>query len=226
MPTDPSPKKITRAVVRMYCMGTGDCFVIKFFSGQKERFKMMIDCGVWTGSKKHLTPYIQNLKAYVDNSVDLLVISHEHTDHVSVFETCSDLFTTDFEVRRIWMGWSENDSLPKIRKWKTEYGEKRAALAIAADRLKQSMASAEWQASLRDEMNGGQILSGKETFAESLKDFSALHAHAANGQYKGALEGMKIVKTRIAKDDNIEYFYPGDVVEDLPGLDGVTFYVL
>ena len=184
---------------------------------------MMIDCGVWTGSTEHLTPYVTDLKSYVKNSVDLLVVTHEHTDHVSVFEACRDLFINDFEVKRIWMGWSENDSLSKIKRWKTEHGEKRYALAQAAKKLTESLDDPNWKASVTSELHANQILGAKKIFAESLSDFANLHA--ANGEYKGPLEGMRIVKKEIAKD-NIEYFYPGDIIEDLDGLDGVKFYVL
>ena len=120
-------KKITHAEVRMYRMGTGDCFALKFFAGKGEanvKYKMMIDCGVWQGSKDRLTPFVEDLKTYFNNEIDLLVVTHEHVDHVLGFQRCSDLFTTDFNVKKIWMGWSEDDSLPKVSRWKTQHGEK------------------------------------------------------------------------------------------------------
>ena len=61
----------------MYRMGTGDCFAIKFFAGKKISFKMLIDAGTWQGSKEHLDPYIKNLKEYIDDFVDVLVVTHE-----------------------------------------------------------------------------------------------------------------------------------------------------
>lgn len=218
-------QKITHAVVRMYCMGTGDCFIVKFFSNKTERFKMMIDCGVWSGKAEHLRPYMEDLKAYVNNSVDLLVVTHEHTDHVSVFEACSDLFTDNFEVKRIWMGWSENDSLAKIKKWKTEHGEKKKALAVAAEKIDKALKDPALEETMKNEMNGLSILAAKKTFSESLKNFADLHVQTVAGTYKGLLEGMRIVKKEIASD-NIEYYYPGNIIEDLPGADGIKFYVL
>ena len=217
--------KISHAVVRMYCMGTGDCFVIKFFAGQSEKFTMMIDCGVWNGKREHLRKYMLDLKKYVNNKIDLLVITHEHVDHVSVFETCRDLFIKDFEVKKIWMGWSEDDGLSKIKKWKTEHGEKKKALAEAAKKIKLAINDKRFQNSVLGLNEGRRILEAKKSFSDSLQDFANLHIHAANGRYKGMLEGMRIVKKEIARD-NIEYLYPGDILEDLPGLEGVKFYVL
>lgn len=220
-----SNKKITHAVVRMYCMGTGDCFIVKFFAGAIEKFTMIIDCGVWTGGAQYLRPYMLDLKKYVKNKVDLLVVTHEHVDHVSVFEACSDLFTKSFTVKRIWMGWTENDDLSKIKKWKTEHGEKKKALAEAAKRIGMSIKDPQWQSSVLGLMHGREVLEAKKTFAASLQNFADLHISAVDGKYKGLLEGMRIVKKEIAKD-NIEYYYPGDIIEDIPELEGVKFYVL
>lgn len=217
--------KITHATVRMYCMGTGDCFIIKLFSGTLESFKIMIDCGVWSGSQAHLRPYITDLKKYVANEVDVLVITHEHLDHVSVFETCRDLFTKDFKVGKIWMGWSENDSLSKVKRWKTEHGEKKKALALAAEKLQKAVNNPAMKATLSQEMNGMSILGARKNFSESLSAFANLHVNGAAKVYKGMLEGMKVVKKEIAKN-NIEYFYPGDIMEDIPGAKGIKIYVL
>jgi len=218
--------RITHAVVRMYCMGTGDCFIIKFFAGETESFKIMIDCGVWSGSAAHLRPYIQHLKAYVNNKVDLLIITHEHLDHVSLFESCKDLFTKNFTIGKIWMGWAENDSLSKIKKWKTEHGEKKKALAMAAKKLDKLVKDPKKKAELDNEVSGMSILNARKLFADSLNNFADLHVHSVAGkEYKGLLEGMRIVKEEIAKN-NIEYYYPGDIIEDIPGANGIKFYVL
>ena len=106
---------ITHATVRMYRMGTGDCFIIKFFSGYVEAFKMMIDCGAWSGDKERLTPYIEHMKKYVDNHIHLLVVTHEHKDHVHLFDICKDLLTSNFKVDKVWMGWTERFFAPVTR---------------------------------------------------------------------------------------------------------------
>ena len=53
--------KITNVEIRMYRMGTGDCFALKFFAGKREKFKMLIDAGTWEGSKDHLTPALNQI---------------------------------------------------------------------------------------------------------------------------------------------------------------------
>jgi hypothetical protein len=61
-----------RVSIRMYCLGTGDCFVIKFFNRKTTCFTMMIDCGSCKGTPKDFAPYLNELKQYVNNAVDLL----------------------------------------------------------------------------------------------------------------------------------------------------------
>src|SRR5262249_22719924 len=102
--------RIDRVVIRMYRIGTGDCFTAKFLKGDKVSFKMMIDCGCWSGTKDVLKPYLKELKKDVEDRVDVLVVTHEHKDHVLGFERGKDLFTDgDFRAERIWMAWTEKD---------------------------------------------------------------------------------------------------------------------
>jgi hypothetical protein len=219
--------KITHTEIRMYRMGTGDCFVLKFFAGDKLNFKMMIDCGTWMGSKERLTPYVNDLKEYVDNHVDLLVITHEHKDHVHLFDVCRDLFTEIFTVDKTWMAWTENDSLKKVKKWQKDFGEKKKALAIASDRLQSSLKDPAIQTRIKGEYNGISMLGAMQSYADIVSNFSALQMdkNTATGQYKGGLEGMTVVKEIISKG-NIEYYSPGDIIENLTKLVGIKFYVL
>jgi hypothetical protein len=217
--------KITHAEIRMYRMGTGDCFIIKLFAGQKESFKMMIDCGTWQGTKERLAPYIQDLKAYVNNEVDLLVVTHEHKDHVYGFEACDELFKQGFIIRKIWMGWTENDKIKKVASWKKDYGEKKKALALAADKLKTALESPEYKAQFTSEHNGLAMFGARQSFSRVLAGLTELQLSAKGGEYKGMLEGMRVVKEELA-EDNIQYFRPGDIIENVENAPGVRFYVL
>ena len=219
--------KITNVEIRMYRLGTGDCFAIKFFAGKKISFKMLIDAGTWKGSKEHLDPFIINLKEYVDDFVDVLVITHEHKDHVYAFDACEDLFTDgNFKVGEIWMAWTENDKTKKVKKWKDEYGEKKKALGLVARKLEEVVDSPAFKMQFDGNRDSVQALGARQTFTNVLKGFADLHLSAAADKvYTGGLEGMEIVKKKVQKNE-IKYFMPGDVIADLPGLDGMKIYVL
>jgi hypothetical protein len=219
---------ITHTEIRMYRMGTGDCFVLKFFADAALKYKMLIDCGTWSGSTAHLTPYIQNLKAYVDNHVDLLVVTHEHKDHVHVFDACENLFTQGFTIDKVWMGWTEKDSAAKVKQWQKDYGQQKMALFHAARKLKAAVKDPAYVAQLRHEANGLGILKSRQNFAatlEALTDLQVNTGGGAFGAYVGLLAGMKVVKKKLGPN-KIDYFKPGDIIANQPQLPGVKFFVL
>lgn len=220
-------KQITHSEIRMYRMGTGDCFVIKFFAGDIAVFNMMIDCGTWQGTAERLTPYITDLKKYVDNHLHLLVITHEHVDHVHVFDVCEELFTTNLTIDRVWMAWTEDEKDKKVKQWQKKYGEKKKALAIAADRLQGLMKDPVYIKELESEYNGSGVIAARRFYADAVSDFSELHfgVNPAAGGYKGGLKGMTVVKEKLGPG-KIEYFSPGDIVENLPNVEGIRFYML
>ena len=236
-----SQKKITHADVRMYRMGTGDCFILKFFAGEVNTFTMMIDCGTWQGPKERLATFIADLREYVTKdsdeklpTIDLLIVTHEHKDHVYGFGACSDLFVNtvsnpkNFIVKKIWMGWPENDApaLPgdplggQVQQWKDEHGQRKKALKAAANKLNAFFAS-DAQKQQADKLKGLAAL--QFGFANAMDQFADLHFSARAGEYAGDLEGMRVVKKEIA-DNNISYFRPGEIIDNV--LEGVRFYVL
>lgn len=224
-------KPITHADVRMYRIGTGDCFVVKFFSDQDETFKLMIDCGAWSGDKAVFEKHVKDLKAYVNNAVDVLVVTHEHKDHVLGFERCASLFTSGFTVGQVWMSWAEEDGDDLVEAWKKDIGQKKMALASAAGRLAAAVDQPGFQAEMRSVHRGGERLKAHRRFSAVLKDFTDLQmALGANGDYIGSLAGMKIVKEQICKKatgtPKVAYRKPGQIIENIAGLDGVRIYVL
>ena len=226
------PKKtnITHADVRMYRLGTGDCFVIKFFAGEALTFTMMIDCGAWQGSKAEISKYVTDLKSYVDNHVDLLVVTHEHKDHVLGFELCEDLFTSDFEVGQTWMAWTEEDTDPKVKDWKKKDGLKKKALAAAAQKWDEAVNDPKFAANLKALHRGADNLAAHQHFSGVLREFTDLQMAVDQGLYAGPLQGMKVVKEKVAvgtdNKPNIKYRKPGNIIENIPGLKGVRIYVL
>ncbi|MBD2701911.1 hypothetical protein IC229_14780 [Spirosoma sp. BT702] len=242
----PSSKKITHADVRMYRMGTGDCFIVKFFTGENKKkdniFTMMIDCGTWQGAKEQLTKFIAHLKEYVaedreDNvpTIDLLVVTHEHKDHVYGFDACSDLFVNtvknskNFVVNKIWMGWTENDNpaqpgdvlTEKVKQWKDEYGQRKKALNATAQALKERFGSDEQKIEADSKPNG--LVAFQYNYADAVNQFADLHFSARAGVYTGDLEGMRVVKKEIA-NNNITYLHPGQIIDNV--VEGLRFYVL
>ena len=144
-----APKKATGKIdnckIRMYCLGTGDCFVLKFCSGLTEKFTMMIDCGSCQGTPAEFAPYIKDLAGYVKNHIDLLVITHEHNDHVNGFAKCEDVFKNSaFTIDEAWFAWTENPEDPGglAKKLQEKRKKMRMALASAINEYKMQASNA------------------------------------------------------------------------------------
>ncbi len=218
----PAAAEITKVVVHMYKMGTGDCFVLKFHDGNKILFKILIDCGCWSGSKAELIPYIEKLKDDVKGHVNVLIVTHEHKDHVYGFEAGSEIFLEHIAVDQIWMGWTEEDSDPEVKRWKEKYAERTMAIAKAAQEVRNRLDSPGYVSQYKDSQFKDEIFQLHTHFKDVLGEFADLHA---SDTVKPGLKGMTVVKEDIAKN-NIQYFKPGTIMKDIEGLPGVKIFVL
>src|SRR5687767_3069709 len=77
-----------RVRIRMYRHGLGDCFLLTF-RGKAKDVHVMIDCGIVLGTTEPgdvMKKVAQDVKQATGGTVDVLVITHEHWDHVSGFD--------------------------------------------------------------------------------------------------------------------------------------------
>lgn len=217
-----------RVSIRMYCLGTGDCFVIKFFSRKTTCFTMMIDCGSCKGTPAAFAPYLNELKQYVNNAVDLLIVTHEHNDHVDGFAKHPDIFE-QLEIREAWFAWTENPDDPNgyAQELQTKRGKMRAALHNAINAVKDRHENLKIGGH-GEEMNSNFnriMLNNSAAFIDGLDTLASINLHGtATGV--APLPGMRIIKDiLIKKKVKIRYLNPGDIVS-LPLLQGVKFNVL
>jgi hypothetical protein len=122
-----APKFVwNETVIRMYRQGLGDCFLVFLPKENGTFFKIMIDCGVIVGQadgKERNRDVVADVIKATGGSVDILVVTHEHWDHVSGFDYASDLFCTRDEpagggklkVGCVWFAWTENSDDPTAR---------------------------------------------------------------------------------------------------------------
>jgi glyoxylase-like metal-dependent hydrolase (beta-lactamase superfamily II) len=99
--------------VRMYRHGLGDCFLISLPTDGKGEFHILIDCGliaVATNPQDTMTRVVKNIAAATDGRLDLVVVTHEHWDHVSGFSTqqARQVFDNELTVERVWYAWTED----------------------------------------------------------------------------------------------------------------------
>jgi len=219
---------IDNVTVRMYCLGTGDCFLIKFRSGTHEVFTMMIDCGSCRGDKKDFAPYIKNLAdSLTDNTIDLLVVTHEHNDHVNGFDKCYDIFKK-LTIKEAWFAWTEDPADPtgaaaslKNKQQKMKEGLRNAMTAIKKNQKTFNAGKTHNVYKIPLEDNHAAFLTGLDTLAAiNLSDTENENAD------KAPLPGMRKIKELLKeKGVRTRYLSPGDCFP-MPPLPGIVFYVL
>lgn len=123
--------------IRHYCQGIGDCHLLRFARPGAEDFIVLIDCGVHssvTGGNDTIAEIAADIARETDRRIDLLVVTHEHWDHLSGFLTSNDVFST-FEIGQIWLGWTENAKDPQARKLDKYKADALRGLQLASSRL-------------------------------------------------------------------------------------------
>src|SRR5688572_8025202 len=111
--TTTAPDGVT---VRMFCQGLGDCFLLTLPQPGARDYSILIDCGVAMGTSgetelmKQVVRTIARLTedpATQRGSIDLLIVTHEHRDHVSGFVQAEAEFG-NIDFKNVWFAWTES----------------------------------------------------------------------------------------------------------------------
>jgi hypothetical protein len=200
---DPSPLATPpRISIRMYRQGLGDCFLITFPGETGRPFYMLIDCGVVLGTPDPATrmkSVVGNIAQITGNQINLLVVTHEHWDHVSGFIQVQDLFEK-LKIQQVWVAWTEDPTDPLANKLRAERRTAEDALRIAVSHLA---------------LAGD---TGTTQRVDSLVGFFG----ATSGSTGDALDYAK----KRAPGGKPRYCQPGEPAIAFPELPGVRFWVL
>lgn len=136
-----SPLKTNKneVTIRMYRAGFGDCFLLAFPAKRNQTKYLLIDCGIhhgYDGRKALMQNIAAHIKSDTDGKIETLVVTHEHTDHISGFNLGRQFFA-DININNVWMGWTENYNDPKVKqldKKKKRYLQGLLAAAEAAEK--------------------------------------------------------------------------------------------
>ena len=133
-PKKPPKKKpghfVPQVHVRMYCQGLGDCFLLRFETAAEEFYDVLIDCGIYKASpdaKAIMNEIVDDIIETTSTPkqkhghLDLLVVTHEHWDHISGFSQALDKFKA-MAIDKVWQAWTEDETDPVaadlLRKYK------------------------------------------------------------------------------------------------------------
>jgi Metallo-beta-lactamase superfamily len=221
--------------VRMYCHGLGDCFLLTFVTdADKDPVRVLIDCGVLQHTPAESTKMRQvaaDLAKEAGRHIDLLVVTHEHWDHVAGFSHAQSVFK-EFTFGRVWLSWAENADDPDARAVKADIGKKKkkltAALNVVGTRLNAAADKRSTEYLERD-------LAAAETLLGFFGPADATIAVAPAAAPKGGKKPKKSAEHSMSLGDTMDWLRakvrPGDWCSpgerrSLPGAAGVNVYVL
>ena len=235
--------------VRMYRHGFGDCFLLQYFDMDDKICSMLIDCGLKWNDKVEgvsLKSVVNNLKTLLPKTeegksiLDFLVITHEHWDHVAGFDPKGEDLFKDFQIDKIWLGWTENPKDPEAVQINQNLRNTVNALGIVNSRIKEKLEEDEEVGHFNTLFGGDEILANRKKYVEQFNEMVHLYGSIEldnvtqsgikyKDKYrisKSSERALNHVKKLIEKgESSVEYFEPGKVIiNDL--LPGIRIYVL
>ncbi|MEQ1821972.1 MAG: hypothetical protein ABL949_05660 [Fimbriimonadaceae bacterium] len=209
--------------VRFYRIGHGDCFLLAMPKGTDDTAYVLIDCGYKPGSqafvkKKTTKQIVDHLFEACGGHLDLVVITHEHQDHVNGFWKKNKPFFEDFTIGQAWFAWTESPTDPKAIALREKHRDQILGLIQAYNSLALRVGVEHNSVKRLRELISLEV--GEESDVDRTKPLLAADADPAKSINK---QGMKLVRTKSVGEP--QYFKPGGDIQTVPGTN-VKAYVL
>lgn len=196
-------------VVRMYATGFGDCFLLSFRDEEDQPRYLLIDCGVHTnyeGGKERVQAIARDIQGICNNHLDIVAVTHEHTDHIYGFQYAQDIFR-QMSIGELWLAWTEdpaNKTAGALRDFRT-----RCMMALHTAVMGLESAGSPLAAAIRG-------IHGFEVNA------------AASEKVRGNKQIMEALRTWYDRQPGlpVTYCVPGNKPLTIPGVTGVRCFVL
>jgi hypothetical protein len=191
----------------MYRQGLGDCFLLTFPRAEGEAH-VLIDCGVLTGTKDAATrmrAVARNIVDTTNRRLDVLVVSHEHWDHISGFLQAEEIFDR-LRIDEVWLAWTENPKDDLANELRNRKVRALRGVEVAIRQLR------------------GMAHFGAGRTADRLTALLEFEGGLGAQARKTTARAMEWVKSRDGAV--MRYGKPGDEPFMVPGVDGARVYVL
>lgn len=224
-------KKVDSIITRMYNTGSvGDCLFLQFLKDGSVTFNMLIDCGGWSTKKVLIEACVKDIKSKLNGSpLDIVVVTHEHLDHVSGFNQAITVYD-EIPFKRVWMAWTEDPDDRIAKKLKKDYGKKLALVKEAAELRLAKLKKLSRNSSAGISAQSRRIDIYKENLEnsiEALKFEMGIDSGSGAAAKLNNSDAMKYVKGKCAPaEKNNIYKKPGEIISGLGGAEGIKFYIL
>lgn len=217
---------MNRVNIRMYRMGTGDFFLLTFKNPDEEIFRLMIDCGCINASEElvrvHVTDLIDHLGE--DPTIDLLVVTHEHADHMNGFKLVDDLFKT-IKFKKVWLAWTESKENTIANEYRGLNIRAGMALKAASEKLKSSVNNPAFVQEMKRQYKGNLMLDGIDFYAKAVDEFVDINLPVDGGVIPTIEDKLREYGV-ISEDTEVECLDVKEVIENIAGLSGIRVFVL
>lgn len=195
----------------MYCQGLGDCFLLTFQEMGQKPIHVLIDCGVLLAtpnSTDRIREVAGDILKRCNGELDLLVVTHEHWDHLSGFTQARDLFEK-IQIKQLWMSWAENPH---------------DDLATVLDRRRKQ--ARKLLKGMRRFLEQGSTDKDLTELKSQLDTITGFEEDQNPSRSRKLSQTEEILTYLRSKAHKIQYLEPGPRAQHLPGLTQVQFYVL
>jgi hypothetical protein len=200
-----------KLLIRLFDVGLGDCIYCRIPNAHTEGrdFHILIDCGTLSGTSD-LAAAIDKLRPLLPSvgtkrHVDLLVVTHEHKDHMTGFGM---KIWDELSFGAIWMNAAMDPNHPEAGKAKKLHAFAAGAMAQA---LRLNMALGPELTELANAMalNADAMKNLRETLpnASNIKP-TYVHADSSDAELALPLNGAKI--SVLGPERDIDFYYLGD----------------
>jgi hypothetical protein len=193
--------------IRMYRQGLGDCFLLSIRTNGSD-VHILIDCGVLkgtSGAADSMRKVARSIRDTTGGRLDVLVVTHEHWDHVSGFLQAEDIFN-QLTVGEVWVGWTEKED-----------DDLAIELRNRKERILRSVASAADQVRKMSSLGARRMTRRLDGLMQFFGDLGV------DGRPTTS-KAMTWAKTR--PQAAIQHLYPSKDPFILPGASGIRVYVL
>lgn len=223
----PKDKSVT---VRMYRQGHGDCFLLAFPIEDEDRpFYVLIDCGYKPGSqkfihkdyKKGIGEFVKHIGESTDNVIDLMIITHEHQDHVNGIWKKKNPYFQNITVKKLWLAWTENPDDDLANEIRIKYKDELLGLISATNSMSLHMNKDHPVLNRLEDMLSLEL--GGERESLSKRELLSAAADPSKSMNK---QSIKYVKDKAREHDGISYLKPGGKALEVGESTGIKAYIL
>lgn len=216
--------------VRMYRIGHGDCFLLAFpTANPEEPTYVLIDCGYKPGSPGKIPlpedeaaitarEVCESIRAATGGHIHVVVVTHEHQDHVNGFTEAN---FRDITFGQSWFAWTEDPDDDLANALRKRFKDRLLLLLDARRQLSADVGARAKVAHIDDFL--AFELGGEEEWGPGDSPPS-LAAAAADPSQSANKRALRLVKDRSQKGS--KYLRPHTKPLALPGVNGVRVFAL